>query len=205
MSFRVAVTTSLGSICLGSFMIAFIRAIEMTVRQMRNDAQQDGNTACVVILFAIECIISCIGDFMEYFSEWSYVQVAVRGCKFLDAVRITYSMCTCANMEFVIRDLLLNSVVTLGSLMCGAFGTAAGGAVGYAMGSAEKALAGVIIGLCAGFVSGGTAVGIISSGVKTIMALWAEDPGPLMKSHPEVHKEFHERILGRYTVFVGMS
>merc|ERR1712039_958758 len=101
-SFAVAMTTSFGSICFGSFLIATIRALEITVRQMRVDQQQEGNLTCCVILLVLECIISCIGDMMEYFSEWAYVQVAVRGCSFMDAVRITFSMCSCANVKTIL-------------------------------------------------------------------------------------------------------
>jgi len=51
------------------------------------------------------------------------------------------------------------------------------------------------MGFIVGLAAGGQAVGIISSGVKTILACWAEDPEPLRRTHPEVHAEFENRIL----------
>jgi hypothetical protein len=200
-SFRTAVTTSFGSIVLGSFLVALVRALEATVRSARRDAQQEGNMVCCVMLLLVECFIGCIGDILEYFSEWAYVQCAVRGASFFDAAKITLSFFTCANIEYILSDLLLNSVVNLGTLLCGCTGAAAGAGAGYLAGDATSAAVGAILGLICGIVAGGAAVGIISSGVKTILACWAEDPEPLRRTHPEVHAEFEGRIMAKLQVF----
>jgi len=195
-SLGVAMTTSFGSICFGSLLVAAVRALEAVLRQARADAQQDGNACCCVILLVLECVVSCIGDILEYFSEWAYVQCAVRNVSFIEAARITYSFITCSNLEFILQDLLVNSVVTLGALLCGAGGCAAGALAGLALGTGTAyVIAGAVIGLWAGLVSGGSAAGIISSGTKTILLLWAEDPEPLRRSFPEIHQEFENRIV----------
>jgi len=194
-SLRVAMGTSFGSICLGSLLVAAIRALEAVVRQARVDAQQDGNPLCCVLLMVLECIVSCIGDILEYFSEWAYVQCAVRGVSFFEAARITYSMMTCANLFFVVQDLLINSVVNLGALFCGIVGCAVGAGTGFALGAHIHAISGAVIGLWAGLLAGGSAAGIISSGTKTLLVLWAEDPEPLRLSRPEIHHELENRIL----------
>jgi len=193
-SLAAAFTTSLGSICFGSLVIAMVRALEFMVRQMRRDQQGEGNMVACILLLILECVIACIGDIMEYFSEWAYVQVAVRGVSFYNAVKITYSMCSCANLIFILQDLLLDSVVTFGALLCGAAGALVSGGAGYALGSATKAAVCTIIGLWAGLVAGGSCVGMFSSGVKTILALWAESPDTLQQTHPEIHCEFAEKI-----------
>jgi len=194
-SFGTALTTSFGSICLGSFLVALVRALEVTVRSARQDAQQEGNMACCIVLLCIECFISCIGDILDYFSEWAYVQCAVRNASFFEAARITLSLCTCANLQYVIADLLLDSVVNLGTLLCAAAGALASAACGFALAGGAAAGMGALLGFIIGFAAGGAAVGIISSGVKTILACWAEDPEPLRRAHPEVHDEFENRIL----------
>ncbi|CAE8634940.1 unnamed protein product [Polarella glacialis] len=88
---QVALTTSFGSICFGALLVAAMRAWEAFLCQARKQAQQEGNTACCLLLMAVECVVSCIGDILEYFSEWAYVQCAVRGVSFVEAARITYS------------------------------------------------------------------------------------------------------------------
>merc|ERR1712232_1262911 len=195
-SLRVALTTSFGSICFGSFLIAAIRAMEAVVRQARYQAQEEGSTLSCILLLVLECVVQCIGDILEYFSEWAYVQCAVRGVKFTDAARITYSMMTCANIKYILKDLLLDSVVLLGTILCGLVGAAVGAGVAFATGDdAMSITAGAVIGLWAGCLAGGSAAGIISSGTKTILALWAEDPEPLRLTHPETHYEFEARIV----------
>jgi len=201
-SLAVALTTSLGSICFGSLLVAAVRAVEMLIRQARVDAQADGNTCCCVILLVLECVVTCVGDILEYFSEWAYVQCAVRDVSFIEAARITYSFMTCSSLELILQDLLVNSVVSLGALLCGAVGCAAGAGAGFAVGAGSgHVIAGAVIGLWAGLVSGSAAAAIISSGTKSILVLWAEDPEPLRRNFPEIHKEFENRILTKLAQF----
>eukprot|EP00928_Gymnodinium_smaydae_P064885 TRINITY_DN48120_c0_g1_i1.p1 TRINITY_DN48120_c0_g1~~TRINITY_DN48120_c0_g1_i1.p1 ORF type:complete len:631 (+),score=117.36 TRINITY_DN48120_c0_g1_i1:136-1893(+) len=202
-SLWAACTTSFGSICFGSLLVAGARALEVVVRQARVDAQEDGNPLCCVVLLVFECIVSCIGDILEYFNDWAYVQCAVRGVSFIEAARITYSLMTCANLHYVVQDLLVDMVVSLGALLCGVVGCASGSLAGLALasGSRQAAVAGAVIGLWAGIVAGGTAVGILSSGTKTILALWAEDPEPLRRARPEVHEDFETLICARLAEF----
>jgi len=198
-SLLVALTTSFGSICFGSLLVAAVRAVEALLRRARAQAQEDGNAVCCVLLLVLQCVVQCIGDILEYFSEWAYVQCAVRGVSFIDAARITYAMMTCSNVEYILQDLLVNSVVSLGAFLCGLVGGGAGAAAGFAFGpdNGTTAIAGAIIGFLAGLMCGGSAASIISSGTKTILACWAEDPEPLRQSHPEIHQEFESRILSR--------
>lgn len=198
-SFMVAMTTSFGSICCGSFLVAFVKALEMLLRKMASDQGESGNTCACVMLMCLQCIVGCIGDILEYFSEWAYVQVAVRGCSFMHAVKITYSLCTCANMTYILKDLLLDYVVTLGTLMCAVSGALIGAMLGYSFGTTSEAQVlkctwGFLAGLVAGCIAGGSAVGITSSGVKTILVLWAEDPDGLAVANPQIHQEFDQRM-----------
>jgi len=196
-SMRVALTTSFGSICFGSFLIAAIRALEAVVRQARYQAQEEGSTLSCILLLVLECVVQCIGDILEYFSEWAYVQCAVRGVSFIDAARITYSMTTCANLLYVIQDLLINSVVSLGALLCAAVGCGVGAATGFVTGRGIGAIGGAVIGFFAGLMAGGSAAGVLTSGTKTLLAMWAENPEPFRRAYPQIHSEFEQRILGK--------
>merc|ERR1712048_607795 len=155
-SLNVALTTSFGSIVFGSFLIAGIRALELVVRTARRDAQEEGNIVTVILLCVVELIISCIGDILEYFSEWAYVQCAVRGASFFQAARITYSMFTCANLQYILSDLLLDSVVNLGSFACAALAAGAGALLAFSLGGNSTAIIWcAVIGLWSGVVAGG--------------------------------------------------
>jgi len=196
-SFNVAISTSLGSICMGSLMVAFVRALEAVAKAVRRDAQGDGNPVLCVVALVLECFISCLGDILEYFNEWAYVQCAVRGTSFITSARITYSMMTCANLQYVASDLLLNSLVSLGGLLCGLVGAASGAATGYALDDEVAAMWGGVLGFLVGVMAGVASVSIINSGVKTILACWADDPEPLQRTHEEIAQEFEDRIRGK--------
>lgn len=194
-SLCVALTTSLGSICAGSFLVAFVRALEYTVRQCQRDAAKDGNYVLCIILCVVECFISCIGDILEYFSEWAYVQCAIRGVSFFDAASITFTLFTCCKIDIIIADLLLNSLVSCGAMMTAAMCAIVTGGLGFSLGGATTAAYGAGIGLFIGLIAGSAALGVINSGIKTILACWSEDSRPLMHTHKEVHDEFASRIL----------
>mmetsp|Transcript_60219 Transcript_60219/g.158376 ORF Transcript_60219/g.158376 Transcript_60219/m.158376 type:complete len:120 (+) Transcript_60219:3-362(+) len=106
-------------------------------------------------------------------------------------------MMTCSNMKYILSDCLTDSVVTMGAFLCGVIGATAGALAGLGFADGNAALAGGIIGLFAGFMAGGAAAGIISSGTKTILALWAENPEPLRQTHPEIHHEFEHKIRAK--------
>jgi hypothetical protein len=63
-----SMTTSFGSICLGSLLVAIIQALREMVKQMRD--QDDSILACCA-----ECILGCIESLVEYFNQWAFVYV----------------------------------------------------------------------------------------------------------------------------------
>jgi len=78
-SIKTAVTTAFGSICLGSLIIAVIRALEELMKKMQRDAEESGNTVVQLLACVLQCIINCIGDILEWISTYVFVQVAIRG------------------------------------------------------------------------------------------------------------------------------
>lgn len=200
-SLKVALGTSLGSVCLGSFLVALVRAVEMTARMIRKQAQEDGNYILCIIMCVVECIISCIGDILEYFNSWAYVQCAVRGTNFCTSARITYSMVKLSNLGYIITDLLLDPLQNLGALMCGIFGGAVGVGAAFIINGAGSAgmaytlLAAGICGFLLGLMAGSVALTFIASGVKTILMCWADAPDRLQNSQPDIYVEFEKRAL----------
>jgi len=193
-SLYAALTTSLGSVCCGSFLVAAVRALEALARQAESDAAGNGNIVMCLCMCAVQCLLACIGDMLEYFNEWAYVQCAVRGTNFCQSAKITYALMTCANLRYVIADLLLDSVISMGGLLCGLVAAFCGAITEYALGGGEKWIVGAVMGLILGVPIGMSSLSSISSGAKTILACWADDPEPLQVSHPEIAEEFEQRI-----------
>lgn len=62
-SFIRTMTTSFGSICFGSFLVAILQAL----RALANSARENGDAqifACIA-----ECILACLASILEYFNK----------------------------------------------------------------------------------------------------------------------------------------
>jgi len=199
-SIKAASTSHFGSICYGAFIIAAVRTLEIAVRQMQRDAMEDGNMALVVILCIVKSLIRCLGDAIEYMSEWVYVQVAVRGTSFCEGAQVCYAMLTYGNMQFILSDMIIDYLGILAMLMCICAGVG-GGVLGVFLrggGDATAMIQGAVLGLIPGIFVGSTAGSIITAGSKTILMSWAENPDELQRSRPELHAAFHEKMVSKF-------
>ena len=61
-AFLRTVTTSFGSICFGSLIVAILQALRMLANVARD--QDDGILLCLA-----ECILACIASIVEYFNK----------------------------------------------------------------------------------------------------------------------------------------
>jgi hypothetical protein len=66
-----SLTTSLGSNCYGSLLIAIIQTLRTIADNARHNSSND-NLACTIILCCLSCILSMIQDILEYFNVFWY-------------------------------------------------------------------------------------------------------------------------------------
>jgi hypothetical protein len=198
-SLMVGCTTSLGSVCFGSFCVAIVRTLEVMAREAR---KSDNAVACIIATI-VTCILSCIGDMIEYFNSWAYVQCAVRNASFCEAASITYSMSTLANMRLVTSELLLGWVAGVGTLIASIFGAAIGYAIGLVASkdlpydeAQEVQVIGAVCGFLSATIIGSTVNDIMATGTKSILVLWAEDKRPFQRSHPDLSLAFEQKMQG---------
>jgi len=62
-----AMTTSFGSICFGSLLVAIIQALQA----LANAAQQEGDAGILACI--AECILSCLASIVEYFNKCKWI------------------------------------------------------------------------------------------------------------------------------------
>jgi hypothetical protein len=106
-----AFTTSLGSICLGSLIVAILQAL----KQMAREAQRSGDSlACIAV-----CILGCIERLLELFNKWAFVYVGVYGYKFTQAGKAVFELFKARGFEVIINDDLIGNVISLTSLAVG--------------------------------------------------------------------------------------
>jgi len=70
-AFKRSVTTSFGSICLGSLLVAFLRALRQLIASTRG---RDNFVAAIA-----DCIIGILDNLMTYFNHYAFTQVAIYG------------------------------------------------------------------------------------------------------------------------------
>ena len=184
-------------------MVAAINALEMLIRSLRVAFQEDGNIVGCIIALILECIVSAIGDMLEYFNSWVYVQCAIRGGSFCESARASCAMIACNGIKGIIGDLLINSVVSLGARLSGLCGLAVGALIAIAFTRAEiesstsaVIASGLLGGLFGGLLTGGAVMSIFSSGAKAIIMCWAEDPNRMHEEHEfeDLHTEMNAKI-----------
>ena len=80
-SFVRATTTSFGSICFGSLLVAIIQTLRAMVESARAD---NDNGACGAFLLCIvDCLLRCLEDTLEYFNKFAYIYVGMVSCIYL--------------------------------------------------------------------------------------------------------------------------
>lgn len=75
-------TTSFGSICFGSLLVAIVQAL----RALANSAQSNGDGGIFVCI--AECILACLASILEYFNKWAFIYVGKHCKKKLLCVRM---------------------------------------------------------------------------------------------------------------------
>ena len=69
-SFIRSTTTSFGSICFGSLLVAIIKALRVMVESARSDSE--GGCAAF-LLCLVDCLLSCLEGILEYFNKFAYI------------------------------------------------------------------------------------------------------------------------------------
>ena len=181
-AFKRAMTTSFGSICFGSLLTAIIRALQMVVKMAKEDNERDGNNIMAVVLACLECLIDLLGDILEYFNAYVYVQIAVYGKKYWSAAKDTFELFKSTGVDAIVNDDLTGYPIMVGAvfniivviLTVWLFGN--GGKWGASAGIAAFVGCLIYYGVCQ----------VLSSNVKTLFVCWAENPAEFSLNRPEL-------------------
>jgi len=190
-SFGRAVTTSFGSICFGSLLIAIIQTIKALLRAAINNQGND-NACCVFFSVCALCLLNCIGDLFEYFNYYAYTEVAIYGKPYCKAAKDTWALIKDRGVEAIINDNLIGNVLGAGVLLIGILS----GLFAFGVLSAEKppwnangqfTWVFIVVGVLVGAMTSNVVTGVISSGVATTFVALAEDPAALSRSDPALY------------------
>lgn len=193
-SLKVACTTSFGSICLASLIVAVLKTLVVMMRVAESNAQEEGNEVLRIALMCLRCIVNCIADIVDYLNEWALVQVAIRGASFMNAAKITWTMLTMSSTSNILQDILIDSVAGFGVLLCAAASCLVPVLTQVLIqGQANFPLEQMSFGFFVGLLVGASTMGIIGSGAKTILASWSVNPEFLEKKDEHIYRRFQEK------------
>lgn len=193
-SFKRAITTSFGSICFGSLIIAIIQTLEALARQVKNEAADDQNVALAIVACCIECILSLIGDMVEYFNVYAFTEVAIYGKSYCQAAKDTWTLCKERGIEAIINDNLIGNVLVIGALTVSCLSVMVTCGIGFILG-VEEAVIYVVFGIIAflfGYMVFAVVAQVINSGVATTFVCLCEDPDALRQTKPELWDKVKE-------------
>jgi hypothetical protein len=186
-----AMTTSFGSICFGSLLVAILQALRQLVNSARNG--DNGILICIA-----DCILGCLESILEYFNKWAFVYVGLYGYSYLEAGKNVFSLFKNRGWEAIIADDLVSMTLFLVSLMVGLVT----GGVGIALIKVtewfpeEEGANAIWVAFVFGFLSGilitSVLMSVIASGVNTVIVCFAEGPAEFDQNHPELSLKMRE-------------
>lgn len=187
-SFIRATTTSFGSICFGSLLVAIIQFLRWLAESSRNN--DDGDNACLNLLRCVLiCILRLIEDLLQYFNTYAFVHVAVYGCDYISAARRTFGLIQQCVFTAYFTDALIGPVLGMLAL---AISVLIGAVVGLLFLSWAIGVVGFFIAL----VVHGIVFTTITSAVNTIFVCFAEVPEGLQASDPELYRIIYDTDSG---------
>eukprot|EP00808_Paulinella_micropora_P009021 g9524.t1 len=186
-----ACTTSLGSICMGSLIVAVLKAIKWALNEAMN--QENECVRCIVL-----CIIGCIESLVEYFNKYAYTYVAIYGRDFMTSAKDTWTMFKSRGFTAIINDDLSGLALGMGVLFGALVGAAIGAVFGAFSPNCDKVCMGLgaLLGLVCAALIVSLVMGVMESAICTTFVLWAEDPATLRSKRPAPFQRILDAVPG---------
>ncbi|ORX86358.1 DUF580-domain-containing protein [Anaeromyces robustus] len=193
-SFNRAATTSFGSICFGSLLIALVSTLRVLANQAKQEAAEDENYLLCLIACCVECILSCIEDGIEYFNIYAFTEVAIYGKPYCQAAKDTWTLCKARGIEALINDNIIGNVLSIGALAVGFLSVIVTFAVGLFIGIKDAAALSIygVIAFLIGCMVFSVVAQVINSGVATTFVCLCEDPDALRQTKPELWEKVRD-------------
>jgi hypothetical protein len=209
-----SLTSSFGSICCGSLLVAIVQAICTTLKGMEAKAREEGNMLFIVVTCCFRCLFSFLEALLEMFNEWAFVYVAIYGTSFTTAGRAVYRLVEQEGLTTVLAGLVADTVLGYGAFFAGLVGTAVASAVtlvlwptkemwpadGSAWTSGESipselpmGVGLLLVGVPALVLSsmlGSTCLSPVRAAIRTTLVCFAEAPSVLRAREPGLHAAF---------------
>ncbi|KGG50476.1 hypothetical protein DI09_6p600 [Mitosporidium daphniae] len=186
-----ALTTSFGSICFGSLIVAAIQTIRFMVRSLKDEKSVVGAIA--------DCILGCIENLASYFNFFAYTELAIYGRSFVSSAKDCWSLIRRSGVELIVNDVLSGVVLTLGMLAVTVGGSLYGKfLVSIVLYKLTQSAAEIYIFITAleFLLSYAMLAEMIRSGINTSIVCFCEEPRGVQTSNPALYEKYTEVISG---------
>eukprot|EP00667_Euglena_gracilis_P008799 EG_transcript_8921 len=206
-AFRRSCTYSLGSVCLGSAVVAVLRFIRFVALSLRQSAAERRNAALLLVACCVECLFGWLEALVQYFNHYAFVQVAMYGKPFTQAARDTWTLVQTSGVDAVLNDMIIHTATgmctALSALAVGLSASFASYLISMRWWShCENYTDGVVpytvvAGLMAAVVCAvlhGIVFTVLDSAIVTFFVCFVEEPEVLALKHPELDMEITRRL-----------
>lgn len=185
-----SLTTSFGSICLGSLLVAIIQTLDYVVQNLRrNSESSDQSGGVALLLCCLDCILRCLESIMEYFNKWAFIYVGVYGYPYVEAGKKVMTLFSERGWTVVINDNLVSGALGLMSFTIAILISASSTALIFARD--EWGIMFTLI-FALAFVLSLTMMSAIDSAVSTVIVCFAEAPSDLERNHQTHYREIRD-------------
>jgi len=194
-----ACTTSFGSICFGSLIVAVLQAIRTLVDVAKANDDIGSVAAC-----CIDCIVGCLESLVEYFNKWAFVYVGLYGYGYLEAGKNVMTLFKDRGWDAIIADDLVGMVLSMLSIVVGIIT----GAISLLCFKNSDLFDGFesdykdtwifILGCIIGIVMCSILMASIDSAVLAVIVLFAEGPAEFETNYPELSCQMREAYAKTY-------
>lgn len=183
-SFCRATTTSFGSICFGSLIVAIIQFMRWLVESSRRDGDGGFLTCCLA------CLLSCLESIVRYFNTYAYVHIAIYGYDYITAGKHTFELFKQCLFTALFNDCLINPTLNM-------LAFAVSGVLGVLYGVVCWSVSIGILSFLVAVVVHSLIFTAISSATVTIFVCFAEVPEALKAHDRELYDAFYAADEGQ--------
>eukprot|EP00004_Rigifila_ramosa_P012458 TRINITY_DN2697_c0_g1_i3.p1 TRINITY_DN2697_c0_g1~~TRINITY_DN2697_c0_g1_i3.p1 ORF type:complete len:332 (-),score=95.02 TRINITY_DN2697_c0_g1_i3:53-1048(-) len=195
-SFHRATTTSFGSICYGSLLVAIIQVIRAILRRFSEGNRR--NPVAAILACIANCILGMFENMFRYFNHYAFVQVAIYGKAYMQAAKDTWALVQSRGIDAIINDNLIENVLSFGVFLCAATVAAVAAVWGSAALPTSPFFTVIILAFLIAWVIMIVSMEVVNSGVATLFVCYAEDPAALQASNPELFRLFVSTYPGTH-------
>jgi len=185
-----ALTTSFGSICFGSLLVAIIQALKAMVQNER--AQSDGPD---ILLCIVQCILSCLEDILEYFNKWAFVYVGLYGYGYVEAGKNVINLFKARGWTTVITEDLGSRAISFLTIILSLVVGCTGLVLREVYPDYYDFLpwwGAYLTCFIISFVVIYVMLGVVDAALNTVIVCYAEAPSEFQQNHPLLSEEMRE-------------